>query len=76
MKFIISIMILSSLPTLARTKTEEAFSLRETLPGIQVVQKEEKSKSWIHQFETFPLGQEMDHMERMKNQRPNQFASK
>lgn len=76
MKFILSILVLSSLPVLASSKGEAKVSSKRVLPGIQMIQMEENSKGWIHQFETLPLGSEMDHMEKMKNERPNQFASK
>lgn len=44
--------------------------------GIELDPPEETNKSWIHDFETLPLGQEMDHMEQMKDQRYNQFVVK
>lgn len=44
--------------------------------GIQVTPASDLGKEWIHEFETLPLGAEMDHLEKMKEQRPHQFAVK
>lgn len=75
MKIIISLLIFGSFLSFAKTGSEKKTLHQLVTKGIFMEPQEESNKSWIHQFETLPLGEEMDHLEKMKNQRLNQFVS-
>lgn len=77
MKLLILCMILMGSSFASTTEDGSKAGRPEFLvSGIELDPPKETNKSWIHEFETLPLGKEMDHMEQMKAQRLNQFVAK
>jgi hypothetical protein len=73
--YFIIILILGTLPAFADSGLDKNIPKKLVELGIQIDPPKTTNKSWIHQFETLPLGEEMDHLEKMKNQRLNQIVS-
>ncbi len=76
MKIIFTLFIFSVLISAEANDSSKKSRPDFLVSGIEINPVKESNKSWIHEFETLPLGSEMDHMKKMKDHRPNQYVSK